>query len=178
MIYSPREDSFLLAEQVRKYCKNKSVLDMGAGSGIQALTALKNGASSVLAADINPECESILKEKQIPFIQSDLFSSVRGKFDLIVFNPPYLPKDEKEDQESALALAGGKKGDETILRFLKDAPPFLNENSIILLVISSITPLNRIKNLLKKNKMNFKVLSSQGLFMEKIEVWKIFKQPF
>ena len=54
MIYEPREDSYLLAQQVKKFAKGK-VLDIGTGSGIQAETATKNGAD-VLAVDIDKEC--------------------------------------------------------------------------------------------------------------------------
>ena len=108
MIYKPREDSFLLQKHVRKYAQGK-VLDMGAGSGIQAITALEK-TKDVLAVDINPKAVEELKKKNINAKVSDLFSNVKGKFDLIVFNPPYLPADEREPEDSALATTGGKKG--------------------------------------------------------------------
>ena len=91
MIYEPAEDSFLLAEEVKRYCKGKKFLDMGAGSGIQSQTAMKNKAKSALGVDINEESSLIFEKMRIPFILSDLFSNVKGKFDLIVFNPPYFP---------------------------------------------------------------------------------------
>ena len=53
MIYEPREDSFLLQKYVKKYSKGR-VLDMGTGSGIQALTALEK-TKCVVAVDINEE---------------------------------------------------------------------------------------------------------------------------
>ena len=54
MIYEPREDSYLLQKYVKKYSKGKYFLDIGSGSGIQAKTAIKAKAKSVLATDINP----------------------------------------------------------------------------------------------------------------------------
>ncbi len=173
MIYEPKEDSFLLEKEVKKLAKGKKVLDIGSGSGIQAIAALKAGAASVLAIDIAQDVVKILNKKGIKAIQSDLFENVRKKFDLIIFNPPYLPEDKKEDAESARTTSGGKRGDEIILRFLKDARKHLNKQGIILLVVSSLTPQARILSSLEKRKFKKKVVSSQKFFMEKIEVWKI-----
>ena len=121
MIYNPREDSFLLEKEVKKYAKGKSFLDMGAGSGIQAKAAQSAGAKSVLCADINKEAVKELKSLGFKAVKSDLFSNIKEKFDVISLNPPYLPEDKLEDKASRLATTGGKKGDEIILRFLRDA---------------------------------------------------------
>ena len=173
MIYYPKEDSFLLNEQVKIYSKNKSVLDMGSGSGIQAETAIKSEAKSVLATDIDKESLDLINSKSIPCKKSDLFKNVKSKFDLIIFNPPYLPEDEREDEESRKATTGGKNGDEIILKFLEQSKNHLNENGKILLLISSLTPQKRIKILL--NKLNFKkkILSRRKIFMEELQVWEI-----
>ena len=66
MIYTPAEDSYLLARFIPLYAKSKSFLDMGAGSGIQAETALKAGASSVLVVDIDPKVIAHLIKKHMP----------------------------------------------------------------------------------------------------------------
>lgn len=175
MIYSPSDDSCLLEEQIKKYSKEKKFLDMGSGSGIQASAAKLAGASSILAVDINEEAIRILKNKCIPAIKSDLFSNIskESKFDIIAFNPPYLPEDKREDKESALATTGGKDGDEIIMRFLKQAKSHLNRNGFILLVLSSLTPRHRIMQLLSELKMEKEVLSEKKIFMESLEVWKI-----
>ena len=175
MIYQPAEDSYLLEKQVKRFASSKTFLDMGAGTGIQSKAAIKSGASSVLAADINQESIKYLKKQNISTIKSNLFSNIKSNFDLIAFNPPYLPKDKREPPASQLATTGGKHGDEVILRFLKQAPLRLNKNGIILLVISSLTPKTRILQLLKKLKLKKQILSSKKLFMEKLDVWKIKK---
>ena len=94
IVYEPAEDSFLLAEQVKKYAKGK-VLDLGTGSGILAETALIN-TKEVLATDINEEAVKRLKQKGINARFSDLFSHITEKFNLIIFNPPYLPTERNE----------------------------------------------------------------------------------
>ena len=206
MIYQPREDSYLLEREVLKYSGGKKVLDMGSGSGTQAMAALNSGAKEVIAVDIDSESIKELKKKgikenfdccvnkkskfsnrtickksnitkQIVYkaIKSDLFDKVRRKFDLIIFNPPYLPEDELGDKESRRATSGGKKGDEIILRFLKYANKFLEEKGIILMVISSLTPKKKINKMLKEKKLEKKVVSEEKLFFEKLEVWKIGK---
>jgi release factor glutamine methyltransferase len=174
MIYEPAEDSLLLEKEVRKLAKRKTFLDLGSGSGIQTKAAMESGATSVLAADIDLETVNHLKSKGIPSVRSDLFSNIKGKFNLIAFNPPYLPEDMREPKSSRKATTGGKKGDEIILKFLKSAKSHLNKNGVILLVISSLTHKSRILTLLKKQALNKEVLSKKKLFMETLEVWKIF----
>jgi len=173
MIYEPAEDSYLLNEQVKKYSKGKSVLDIGTGSGIQAKTALKFGARKVLATDVNEEVLKKLKKEKINIKKSNLFSNISKIYDLIIFNPPYLPADKLEDVESQLATTGGKNGDETILRFLEQSLKHLNKNGVILLLISSLTPQKKINSLLKKLGLKKKKLSEKKVFMEKLEVWEL-----
>lgn len=173
MIYSTSEDSYLLAETIKKYAKGSSVLDIGSGSGIIAETAIKAGCSSLLASDINEKSIRLLKSKKIKAVKSDLFSKIKGKFDIIAFNPPYLPEDKMEDKYSMQATTGGKKGDEIILKFLKEAKRHLNNKGIILLVVSSLTYKDRIISLLYKLKMKKTIIAEKSLFFEKLEVWKI-----
>jgi len=176
MIYFPSEDSYFLSEFVKKYSKGKKVLDMGSGSGIQAETAINSKADSVLCADISQESISYLKSKRLKAIKSNLFSKITGKFDLIIFNPPYLPLDKREDKESRKITTGGKKGDEIILRFLKQSQKHLNKEGLILLLLSSLTPKNRINSTIKDKNLKFNLLDKKNLFMEYLEVWAIRKK--
>jgi release factor glutamine methyltransferase len=173
VIYQPAEDSWLLATIVKKKVTGKSVLDMGTGSGIQARTAQHAGAKSVLAVDINRQALQKVREEGIATRYSDLFSNVKEKFDIIICNPPYLPQDMQEDLASARATTGGKEGDEWIIRFLKQADTHLTKKGEILLLLSSLTPRKKMNALLTKKKLEVKVLATQALFMETLEVWSI-----
>ncbi|MEK6915862.1 MAG: HemK2/MTQ2 family protein methyltransferase [Nanoarchaeota archaeon] len=179
LVYQPAEDSFLLEKLISKYSKNKKVIDIGTGSGILAIKALKSGASSVTAVDLNKDAVKEIKSnnKSIKTIQSNIFSKVKGKFDLIICNPPYLPHDSREDKESSLATSGGKKGDEFILKFLRQAKSHLKENGIILLLFSSLTPRDRINKLLEKLNSKSKIVASKNLFFEKLEVLELKQTP-
>lgn len=166
MIYEPAEDSFLLNKHVRKLAHGK-VLDMGTGSGFQAITILENPDNEVLAVDINPECVEYVKKKGVDAIQSDLFQNITGKFDFIIFNPPYLPEDENEPEDSRLSTTGGKEGSEILKRFLDEAKKFLNHKGEILLVISSLTGSPKV---LFKD-YHYTLLESESHFMEILSVY-------
>ena len=169
MIYEPREDSYLLAQQVKKFAKGK-VLDIGTGSGIQAETATKNGAD-VLAVDIDKECVNNALKKGLNAKISDLFSNVKGKFDFIIFNPPYLPEEESEDFESKRITTGGKKGHEIIAKFLKQAKNHLKKSGKILLVCSSLT--GDVEKIILESDYCFKLLSEKKMFFETLKVYLI-----
>lgn len=141
---------------------------MGSGSGIQTLTCINLGFKNVLASDIDKESLDYLKQKKLKVIKSNLFEKIPARFDLIIFNPPYLPENK---YDKAKDTSGGKLGDETVLAFLKQAKSHLNEKGKILLLLSSLTPRSRINKLLKKLKYNKKTLATQKLFFEHLEIW-------
>lgn len=89
--------SHLLGEQVLAYAREGGrVLDMGTGSGVNAILAATRGAS-VLAVDVNEAALDAARANAarngvadlVEVRRSDVFSSVEGRFDLIVFDPPF-----------------------------------------------------------------------------------------
>ncbi|MBS3160445.1 DUF2431 domain-containing protein [Candidatus Woesearchaeota archaeon] len=172
-MYERSEDSELLAKYVEEYAKGK-VLDIGTGSGIQAEAALRF-TKNVLAVDVDEESVNYVKKKGIKAKISDLFSNVAGKFDLIIFNPPYLPDEKLEDEKSKRITTGGKHGYEILEKFFSQANEHLNKNGKILIVFSSLTNKNKVNKLIKKNDFKFQLLESKKLFFEELYCYLIFR---
>ena len=107
----------------------------------------------------------------INVVKSDLFEKLnkKEKFNLIIFNPPYLPENKYDKLPDT---TGGKKGDETIIRFIKNLKTHLKEKGVCFLLTSSLTP-NSWKKEIKKQKLKIKKVSEKSLFMEKLYVWEI-----
>ena len=179
-VYEPQEDSFLLEKYVKKYALGR-VLDLGTGSGIQAVAAAQNKlVREVIAVDINPDAvkqfqESVTKNKykKIQVLVSDLFSNVDGKFDVIIFNPPYLPQDKGIEDA---ALYGGKKGWELSERFFAQASKFLAPKGKILFLFSSLTNKTKIDEIISHNLFESRELIKERLpFFEEIYVYLVWK---
>lgn len=176
-MYSPLEDSIMLAKQVKKHAHGK-VLDMGTGTGIQAYEAgLKKEVKSVLGADIDAEaikyCKKNVKNPKIKWVISDLFKNVKGKFDTIIFNPPYLPQ---EGQKRDIATEGGRKGWETIAKFLPSAYKQLNDKGIILLLFSAFTDKQKVEKLILENKFSYQQIAKEHYFFEDLYVYLLQKR--
>ena len=170
MIYEPREDSFLLQKYVEKYAAGK-VLDMGTGSGIQALAAMKK-TKDVLAVDVDDYSVIYAKGKGVNAIQSDLFENVDGKFDLIIFNPPYLPKDINENKEVARLVSGGREGKELIEEFLSKVKGYLNKDGKILLAFTSLS--GDVLGSVEKKGFRYEKLAEQSFFFERLYVYLVY----
>jgi len=177
-MYEPCEDSKLIKKHIKDYAFG-NVLDMGTGSGILAIEA-KKYADNVIAVDIDSDVikklKIQLKDHKIKFIQSDLFDCFKKdnnlikKFDLIVFNPPYLPQDKGIEDR---ALYGGKKGHEIIEGFLGEVKNYLKKDAKILLLFSSITNKKKINELITNNHLKFKLIDKQRIFFETLYVYVI-----
>ena len=96
----------------------------------------------------------------------------QNKFDTIIFNPPYLP-DEEKDKDTA--LDGGKEGYELIEKFIEKSKEYLAENGIILLIFSSFTKKEKVDEIIKKNNFQYEELEKIRVFFEDIYCYKIEK---
>ena len=176
-VYEPAEDTFLIAEKM-KINKNDKVLDMGTGCGILAIIAAKI-AAKIIAVDINPyaiesakknaEMNSIIGE--IDFRKGDLFKPIKEneRFNLILFNSPYLPSEpDKENSWINKAWSGGKDGRQIIDQFIKDAPDYLLPKGRILLVQSSLSNIQKTLETLKNLDFKTKIVAHIKVPFEKI----------
>ena len=176
-IYEPAEDTFLLAKAVKKLAIGK-ILEIGTGSGYLANSAIK--AKSVLAVDINKDAikhckKRYAKNKKLTFAVSNLFSNVKGQFDIIIFNPPYLPYDSREPEESQLITTGGKHGYELLVKFILQSSSYLKENGKILVVFSSLTNKNKIDEAILQCLYEKKLIGEQKVPHEILYVYQIEK---
>lgn len=125
-----------------------SILDMGCGSGVIGLSlakALAEKNPAVTLSDISPDALALARENSeslgvdATFVESDLFSAIDGKFDLIVANLPYIPESEHTElsrevqRDPAVALYGGEQGTEVIERFLAEVINYLTPTGQIAL---------------------------------------------
>lgn len=170
-IYQPAEDSIFLSDFIREEIQKKDfskILDMGSGSGIQAQTCINLGflSENLTLADINQDAINSLKNKfpDSKVIHSNLFDKIKSRYDLIIFNPPYLPENKFDKN---LDTSGGKKGSETINRFLEEAKNHLSENGEILLLTSNLTKKIRWLNYKKE------LLGKKKIFFEELLIWKL-----
>jgi len=179
-----------------KFCgliKDKTVLDIGTGTGVIAILAAQMGAKSVSACDINKNAvvcaknnirisgmENIISE----VIYSDLFENIKNKYDVITFNAPWV----KGTPQNLYEISIYDEDYKLVNRFMEKAPEYLNPEGVILLQYSDISQKNgdgSIDNLnfvLKKNGLyiadSTSILRKNRLFglMERVSVFVIKRQ--
>ncbi|MGY4884851.1 MAG: HemK2/MTQ2 family protein methyltransferase [Nanobdellota archaeon] len=179
-IYQPAEDSYLmlriLKEQLPILLQEKpdlTFLEIGAGSGIHLQTAYNLGINkeNIFSSDINKNAVNHCIALGFNCIHSDLFEnfSENEKFDIIIFNPPYLPEDSREPEDSRMSTTGGEKGIEIIIEFLKQVKNHLKEDGRIFLITSTLS------EYLDFQAMGYKAneLGCEKLFFETLCIWEL-----
>lgn len=168
--YEPREDSFLMLEALAESSLHGlRVLDMGTGSGILAAYCARRGAD-VTASDIDIEAIRALQLTSdrmgisIKLVTCDLFSEIPERFDIVVFNPPYLPSSTIRDRTTD----GGKHGTEVISRFLDELTQHLVGNGRGMLVVSSLNDPERL--MMRHPGLSFRTVRERSLFFERLFV--------
>ncbi len=175
----PRPDSEMVIDQLKNILQNKThvaedgppqhgngnrqwnLLDVGTGSGCLAITAkLELPNIDVIASDISNDVIDLAKtnaknlQADINFIQSDMFSNITGKFDIIIANLPYVPDgfDVSNDvkAEPAMALYSGIGGLDHIRRFMSEYREYANTHTVVLLESLAIQH-QQITKLAQKN---------------------------
>lgn len=177
-VYEPAEDTFLFAENL-DIKRTDEVLEIGTGTGLIAVYAAQR-TRRVVATDINEHAVKCALKNTIAnrtynleLKEGNLFEPVAGeKFDLILFNTPYLPTSEEEqlDDELNAAFDGGLDGRETINAFLDQVKDYLNEEGRVQLVQSSLS--DNDKTLAKMEELGFdaEITASEKCFFEEIVV--------
>lgn len=168
-VYFPSDDTLLLIDKLKPEGK---CLEIGSGSGFISIVLARRGYS-IIASDINMKALSCtqlnasLNNVKLEVLLSDLFDEITGKFDTIIFNPPYLPGEEGEEKiEESEMWYGGMDGLTVIRKFLHGLSDHLSLGGKCYTILSSLTDINRLKR--EFSFYNFEVLGEKDFFMEKI----------
>lgn len=143
----PRFETELLVEKtiklIKKYFDRKvDILDIGTGSGCIAISLCKELECNIDGIDISNDALSVARENNIlnntsvNFYQSDVFSNVKGKYDVIISNPPYISYDEEimdivHNNEPHSALYADDNGLYFYDKILSECKNYLNDKFII-----------------------------------------------
>ncbi len=174
-VYQPAEDTFLLLKSALAEARPAdSVLEIGCGSGFIS-HELGPKVTCHLATDINPHAVRVARARGIEVIRADLFQGIKGKFDLILFNAPYLPTrpEERTGQWIDYALDGGESGRQTVDRFIADLSGHLRPGGRALLLISSLTGLAEVQKTAEAAGFTAEVVAEEGCFFERLYVLRL-----
>lgn len=147
-VYQPEADThLLLVAAVAELKPGDRVAEAGTGSGL--IAAAVGNAATTIATEISPHAAACARMAGVEVVRCNLLDAVRGPFDLILFNPPYLPTEphERIDDWLEYALDGGANGRETIARFAAGVGRVLAPGGRILLLISSLTGFDGVKEI-------------------------------
>ena len=136
----------LLVSEIRDQKSAVSIVDVGTGSGVIALSLAKQfPVAEVFAVDISDDALSLAREnaarlgltERVRFQKGDLLENLNERFDVIVANLPYVSMQDRpllarevlHDPE--VALFAGTKGDELLRRLIEQAPSRLQPNGLL-----------------------------------------------
>jgi release factor glutamine methyltransferase len=173
-VYQPEADTFLLLEAARAEIKpGDRILEIGTGSGTIAEAFFRD--FQVVVTDINPHAVSCAWEKGIEVVRTDIHAGIRGIFDLVLFNPPYLPTQPEERINDWLeyALDGGESGRVVIERFAQSVGSVLASGGRILLLISSLTGVFEVEDLFIRQGFTCSIVRQQNIEGELLLVLRI-----
>ena len=161
-VLDPRGDTETLIDFVMEK-PVKSVLELGTGSGVIAVTlACEWKEVHVTAIDISHDALSLAKinaekfnvQNKIHFLKSDWFESVEGSFDLIISNPPYIGLIEKDEisaevlkYDPKISLFAGRDGMNAYRKIIPNLAKFLNPDGIVVLETGSSQGI-QVKNMM------------------------------
>ncbi len=183
LVYIPSDDTFLLAENL-EIKEGQSVLEIGTGSGLVSMYASLL-TDDVTATDINYNAlelaEKNFKLNNINTIKlefGDLFEPVKDKkFDVILFNTPYLPTDSEDiiNDDLNYAFDGGLDGRKVIDRFINEVSNHLNDKGIVQIIQSSLSDNNRTLDMFDRNGFVAEIAESEKFFFEEIVLINAYK---
>ena len=179
-VYEPAEDTALLLRVLRERepdLRGAACADVGTGTGAVALGLVEAGAR-VVAVDVSPLAARLAWENlagRAPVLRADLLSCLRGPFDVVTFNAPYLPSAPEERVEGWLdrAFHGGEGGVEVSVAFVRDLPRVLAPHGRAYLVVSSRADLDALAHVVQGAGLRHEPVGATRFFFEEVAVWRL-----
>lgn len=153
------------------------------------MNSLLGRDATFISTDVNTtaidKTQAAVDTARADVIRADLFSCFRpgSLFEIVVFNPPYVPTDEDEFQRSLLqrdisaSWAGGRDGREVTDRFLLDARNFMRDNGVIYLVIIDLNHVEATMTYAKGLGYQCEIAGSRLAGIEKLYILRLHKAP-
>ena len=149
------------------------VLDMGTGSGVNAILAASK-AADVVAVDINPHAVAAARANaalngaadRIVVVEGDLFDAVEGRFDLVIFDPPFrwfAPRDLRERNTT-------DEDYRTLTAFFRQVPERLTADGRILLFFGTSGDADFLDELIRESGLTVEKVASRDLEKDGLEV--------
>ena len=166
--YLSSDDSALLRSALSRY-SGEACLEIGAGNG-GGLIALSKSFRLTVGTDLQRPSDLGGIGEKVNFVLADAASCFReGSFDLVTFNPPYLPSEEIADR----TVDGGEDGEAVTLRFLADAMRVSKREGDLVVLLSSENPLGPIERMCTEKGFSMNLLVKKHLFYETLSVYEI-----
>lgn len=176
-VYEPAEDSRLLADTAVDHIDDgERVLEVGVGSGYVAVRVAEETDVRVVGCDINPEACRRAYREGIEAVRSNLTDPFRAdSFDVVLFNPPYLPTPPEEEWDDPLehALSGGEDGRRLIRPFLADVGRVLRSGGRCYLLVSTLTDIGAVTELAADAGLSVREIADESFPFERLVVLEI-----
>jgi release factor glutamine methyltransferase len=174
-VFAPTATSDLLGNAVLAEVRETDrVLDMGTGSGINAILAASR-STDVVAVDLNPAAVGAAAANaarngvadRVTVLESDVFSAVSGRFDLMVFDPPFRWFAARDLAEAAIA----DENYGAMTKFVTSATEFLAPGGRILMFFGTSGDLDYLYRLIDENGFTRTIVASRELVRPEMSVW-------
>jgi release factor glutamine methyltransferase len=176
-VYQPAEDSALLAAVAEdSVASGERVLEVGTGSGWVAERVASETGANVVASDLNPHATRQARDRGVEAVRADLVSGFRGgSFDVVLFNPPYLPEDAAAAREDWMetALSGGEDGRAVVEQFVDAVGRVLAPEGYVLLLVSSLTDVEAVASYAGERGFSTVAMREESYPFETLSVLKL-----
>lgn len=176
-VYEAAEDSRLLAESVEERIDGTDrVLEVGVGSGYVTGRVREESGARVVGCDINPDACKAAQKEGIETVRANLVDPfVADSFDVVLFNPPYLPTPPEQEWDDPLehALSGGEDGRRLVRPFLANVGRVLRPDGRGYLLVSSLTDIEAVSALAEDAGLSTREIAEESFPFERLVVLEI-----